>query len=131
VDERWIRVSDEERESVVGLLREAYARGRLDHGEFDERSTAAYGAKTWGELEYLIADLPRTPTRYIDLPAVGVTRPGTCSKTAARPRRGPLLMMLTAVVGLIIAVASSASQIAVLLVLLLLCSLQAALAPRR
>ena len=131
MDERWIRVSDEERENVVGLLGEAYARGRLDLGEFDQRTTAAYCAKTWRELEYLIADLPRTPAHYIDLPAAGVTRPGTRGEKVVRPRRGPLLMMLTALIGLIVAVASSAPRIAVLLVLLLLCSVQAAMAPRR
>lgn len=53
-----IRASDSDRESVVEILRQAYADGRLDLGEFDERTTAAYAAKTWADLRELTIDLP-------------------------------------------------------------------------
>jgi hypothetical protein len=56
--ERWIRASDQDRESAVELLGEAYAAGRLNREELDERAAAAYSAKTWGELRDLTADLP-------------------------------------------------------------------------
>jgi len=57
--DREIRVSDAEREDVVGRLRRAVSEGRLSVTEFDERAAAAYQAKTRGELEPLTLDLPR------------------------------------------------------------------------
>jgi Domain of unknown function (DUF1707) len=56
--DRWIRASDQDRQSAVELLSEAYAVGRLRQEELDERATAAYSATTWGELRDLTADLP-------------------------------------------------------------------------
>jgi hypothetical protein len=53
-----IRASDSDRESVVEILREAYTEGRLDLGEFDERTTSAYAARTWAQLRELTRDLP-------------------------------------------------------------------------
>lgn len=53
-----LRVGDRDREEVAAALREHYAQGRLSLEEFDERSTAAYAAKTVGELRRLTADLP-------------------------------------------------------------------------
>ena len=45
-----IRASDADREHVVEILREAYSAGRLTLDEFDERTTVAFTAKTWGGL---------------------------------------------------------------------------------
>jgi hypothetical protein len=56
--DRWIRASDQDRESAAELLSEAYAVGRLTREELDERAAAAFSAKTWGELRDLTADLP-------------------------------------------------------------------------
>jgi len=53
-----MRVSDSERERVAMFLREQSLEGRLDHDELDERVGAAYCAKTAGELQDLIEDLP-------------------------------------------------------------------------
>jgi hypothetical protein len=64
-----IRASDQDRERVVDVLRDAYTVGRLDLTEFDERTTSAYSAKTWGELRDLTADLPQQPRIGADLPA--------------------------------------------------------------
>lgn len=55
-----LRAGDRDREEVVALLREGYAQGRLTPAEFDERITAAYAARTLGELRRLVADLPVT-----------------------------------------------------------------------
>jgi hypothetical protein len=52
------RVGTTEREAVAALLSDALAAGYLETDEFTERSTAAYGARTRGELEALTADLP-------------------------------------------------------------------------
>ena len=57
--DRWLRVSDQDRQSAVELFSEAYAVGRLSHEELDERVTAAYSAKTHGDLRDLAGDLPR------------------------------------------------------------------------
>jgi hypothetical protein len=58
MDARRMRVSDNERERVVQFLREQALVGRLDHEELEERIGAAYHAKTAGELQDLIEDLP-------------------------------------------------------------------------
>ena len=59
---RYMRASDEDRQEIVGILREAHAAGRLLPGEFYERLDAAFAAATWGELDDLVADLPLTGT---------------------------------------------------------------------
>ncbi|MFE5854532.1 DUF1707 domain-containing protein [Streptomyces sp. NPDC056500] len=53
-----MRASDSERERVAERLREAVAEGRLTMEEFEERLDAAYRARTHGELEPLVSDLP-------------------------------------------------------------------------
>jgi hypothetical protein len=55
------RASDAEREAVADRLRLAAADGRLDPDELEERVSAAYGARTRGELIPLTADLPAPP----------------------------------------------------------------------
>ena len=61
--DRRIRASDQDRESIAELLSDAYAVGRLSREEFDERVTAAYSAKSCGELRDLAADLPPPAAR--------------------------------------------------------------------
>ncbi|WP_134738988.1 DUF1707 domain-containing protein [Nocardioides sp. 503] len=66
-----LRASDQDREVVRSLLTTAYADGRLDRAEFDERSESVTGARTLGELPPIVADLvaqappgaPRLPAR--------------------------------------------------------------------
>lgn len=53
-----LRVSDADRERVAEVLRTAAADGRLDLHEVDERLNAAYGARTYADLEPLVRDLP-------------------------------------------------------------------------
>jgi hypothetical protein len=53
-----IRASDDDRERTVSLLREHHAAGRLTLDEFNERLDKAYAAKTLGELDELMSDLP-------------------------------------------------------------------------
>lgn len=57
-----MRASDAERERIAELLREAVAEGRLDMDEFDQRLETAYKARTHGELEPLVQDLPAPGT---------------------------------------------------------------------
>lgn len=53
-----MRASDVDREHVAERLRAAAGDGRLDFDELDERLGTAYGAKTYAQLEPLVADLP-------------------------------------------------------------------------
>jgi heme exporter protein D len=52
-----IRASDQDRASVQQALSEAYAEGRLDRDEFDERSDAARTVRTLGDIQPLLQDL--------------------------------------------------------------------------
>jgi hypothetical protein len=53
-----LRVGDADRQRMAERLRRAHDEGRLDLAEFDERVTAAYAARTFGDLDALDADLP-------------------------------------------------------------------------
>jgi ABC-type transport system involved in cytochrome bd biosynthesis fused ATPase/permease subunit len=55
-----IRASDADRDSVVDRLRTASAEGRLAAHELEHRVSAALKAKTYGELDATVADLPGT-----------------------------------------------------------------------
>lgn len=63
-----IRASDADREVVVATLRDAFTVGRLTLDEFDERMSAAYASRTWGELRKLTIDLPSQPVLGSDVP---------------------------------------------------------------
>ncbi len=63
------RASDADRDRTVAALREHLAAGRLTFEEFDERMDKAYAAKTLGQLEEVMADLPGTgPGQLPDAP---------------------------------------------------------------
>jgi hypothetical protein len=52
-----LRASDQDRAVLVQVLSDAYADGRLDRTEFDERSEAARTVRTLGDIEPLLTDL--------------------------------------------------------------------------
>jgi hypothetical protein len=52
-----MRASDVDRDIVLRALGEAYAEGRIDSEEFDERSDTVHRAKTLGELPGVLDDL--------------------------------------------------------------------------
>ncbi|WP_189931163.1 DUF1707 SHOCT-like domain-containing protein [Streptomyces sulfonofaciens] len=54
-----LRASDADRDRVADILREALAEGRLTADEHAERVEGVYRAKTVGDLEPLVEDLPR------------------------------------------------------------------------
>ncbi|GGK53028.1 DUF1707 SHOCT-like domain-containing protein [Nocardia camponoti] len=58
VGDRDLRVSDAEREHVGQLLQRAVGLGMLSLGEFTERMDSALAAKTRGELNVVLVDLP-------------------------------------------------------------------------
>jgi hypothetical protein len=52
-----MRASDADRDIVLRTLGEAYAEGRLDRSEYDDRADAVHTAKTLGELPGVLEDL--------------------------------------------------------------------------
>ncbi len=72
-----LRASDADREQIAELLRVAVGEGRLDFSELDERLIAVYAARTYGELEPLVADLVMAPPAGPDEPLELRTRSGT------------------------------------------------------
>jgi len=85
--DRAIRASDQERESVVDVLRDAFTDGRLTFDEFEERTAAAYAAKTWAQLWELTADLPVQPRLGTDLDHRPQAGPAQLVPSAVRPRQ--------------------------------------------
>ena len=79
-DPQAVRASDADRDRFADILREALAEGRLDTEEHAERIDAVYRAKTLGELEPLIEDLPAGQPR----PAA--TRMPAPRQAAVQPR---------------------------------------------
>ena len=78
-----IRASDADRDVVVDALREAYTEGRLTQDEWDERMSAAYASRTWGQLRELTVDLPVQPVLGADVPGRQLPAP------TAPPARPP------------------------------------------
>ena len=127
-----IRASDADREVVVATLREAYTAGRLNLDEFDERTTAAYESKTWGDLRKLTADLPSQPILGGDVPgrlfhsAVASeprlpSHPGQGSLPTPSPRRrgSPMPFLIPLIVWIILAMHNASGSGAAVVVALL------------
>jgi hypothetical protein len=135
--DRPILASDKERESVVDVLREAYTDGRLTLDEFEERTSTAYAARTWGDLRDLTVDLPVEPVLGADLPQRHPGAPQHPSaqsaghgvvQPASRPRRSgrdrPLGRLLPVVfVWIIISAAAGSPDTAAALSVLFICLL--------
>lgn len=73
-----VKASDADREHVIGLLREAFAEGRLTAQEHSARVGQAYSARTYAELATVSADLPANPAAMVPpqrsgSPATGLT----------------------------------------------------------
>ncbi len=88
VSDNSIRASDVDREVVVATLRDAYTAGRLTLEEFDERTSAAYASKTWGDLRRLTEDLPSQPVLGSDVPGrrlPSAALPSTALSSTALP----------------------------------------------
>ena len=71
-----VRVSDRERDAVVQQVQTAFAEGRLDDTEFDERMRAALTSRTRGDLDVLLTDLPAETAAPGAAPAAAGRGPG-------------------------------------------------------
>lgn len=74
-----LKASDADREQFAERLRHATAEGRLLAEELEERLEAVFSARTYGELDATVADLPsspavrrRQPSRSLSIPHPGV-----------------------------------------------------------
>jgi hypothetical protein len=61
-----LRASDEDREQIAERLRRAAGEGRIVAEELEERLETVFSARTYGELDAVVADLPGTPARRPD-----------------------------------------------------------------
>ncbi|MFC8670729.1 DUF1707 domain-containing protein [Streptomyces sp. NPDC057199] len=80
-----LRASDADRDRTADILREALAEGRLTAEEHSERVEDVFRAKTVGELEPLVADLPvahRSRPSATFAPAPNRPTPGTVPPVA-------------------------------------------------
>ncbi|AWI30741.1 DUF1707 domain-containing protein [Streptomyces tirandamycinicus] len=89
-----IRASDADRDRTADILREALAEGRLDAEEHAERIDAVYRAKTVGELEPIVRDLPvgrsprREPASYDDGPGAAGPAENLVAVFSSSTRKG-------------------------------------------
>lgn len=81
-----LRASDADRERTAQLLREHHAVGRLTAEEFEVRLEQVFQARTLGELDALLADLPAID--LYQLPSAGI-RP---TRRGGSGPRGPGLV---------------------------------------
>jgi hypothetical protein len=55
-----MRAADADRDRVTGILSTAYSEGRLSRDEYDARLDSALAARTYADLDHVVADLPAT-----------------------------------------------------------------------
>lgn len=95
-----LRASDADREQVVERLRTAAAEGRLQADELEDRLGTAFSARTYGELDVLVSDLPGS--------GVGTLR---ARPPAPRPAPRPMVPVLFALVLLFMVVGALGSTL--------------------
>jgi Flp pilus assembly protein TadB len=98
-----LRASDADRDAVAERLRQAAVEGRLEPWELEERLEIALRARTYGELDPLLRDLPRrTVTRSRGRPPV-----------SAASAAGLAMLVVVKLVVLLLIVAAVAAAFAV------------------
>jgi DUF1707 SHOCT-like domain/Domain of unknown function (DUF4190) len=75
-----LRAADADRDHVAGILGTAYSEGRLSKDEYDERLHSALTARTFGDLDRVVTDLP--------VPQATAPRP-PATRATATPAAGP------------------------------------------
>ena len=90
-----IRASDADRERAVERLRQAAAEGRLRTEELEQRLEASFSARTYGQLNALVGDLPG---RGLAAPAETSRLPSLRSVLAFAIAVPVILAMLAAVI---------------------------------
>lgn len=85
-----MRAGDSDRQAVADKLKLALDEGRLDLAEYDERLQKAYAAKTYGDLDGLLDDLPAT-----SVTPRAATAPASAAASPPEPRRTGQLVRAT------------------------------------
>ena len=98
-DPRDLRCSDADREAVAEVLRAAMTDGRLEYAELTDRLDHVYVARTYRDLEPLVADLPgtavRLPTRpEAPLMSTGPTTPGSLDRVGGQAGSGSAIAVM-------------------------------------
>jgi hypothetical protein len=117
-----LRASDNDRELVAERLRSAAAEGRIVAEELEERLALALRARTYGELDALIADLPR-PREQVARRGGRVSRSGAGSLW----RLGPVPTLALLVFAMPIAVAAVVAVMTIVFALFTMWAVFAAL----
>lgn len=89
-DPRELRAGNTDREQVIVALRQAAAAGQLAEEELPARIAAAQAARTFGDLDQIIADLPITPPSIELAPLLPSSPVPTNSPVPAWPSGVPL-----------------------------------------
>ncbi len=88
------RISDQERQQVAEVLRQAAGEGRIDVEELDKRLDATFAARTYAELVPITADLPVANIGALPVPRSGALVAGPAHESSfammsTTRRRGP------------------------------------------
>lgn len=88
------RISDEERQQVAEVLRQAAVDGRIGIDELDERLAATFAARTYADIVPLTADLPTASMGSLPVPRSGARVAGPAHDSSfammsTTRRRGP------------------------------------------
>jgi YHS domain-containing protein len=89
-----VLVSDDARESATQRLARAYAKGRIDCGELEQRIESAWSARTRADLNAVTRDLPRRRRRAVPVwqlpifPLILLVRVSRARIRRVRRRRG-------------------------------------------
>lgn len=89
-----LRAADSDRESVAEHLRRAAGEGRLCTEELEDRIGAALSARTYGQLDALVSDLPRA----------GESSPRRRPRRLLVPRRIALLLAIPLAIAIVASV---------------------------
>jgi hypothetical protein len=93
--DRTLRAADADRDTVAETLREQHIAGRLDTDELQDRLERCYAAKTYAELDALLADLPGEERTARTRPERGAPSQPGLSRVALVPLL-PLLIVALA-----------------------------------
>lgn len=80
-----MRAAHSDRERAVDVLKAAYAEGRLSADEYGARFEGVQRAKTYGELAYLVSDLPVGPAVLPMAAMPMMARPVYAPRTRTNP----------------------------------------------
>jgi hypothetical protein len=81
-----LRAADVDRTFVAELLKKAVDEGRLSLSEYDERLQRTYQARTYGDLDQVIVDLPRPSRRGAVMPSAQATPASPASSPGWSPQ---------------------------------------------